>query len=439
MTLIGLVALLSASVSAQRPTGIAYSIELTGTIDPATEAWMGKALDEAEERGARLAIVRMDTPGGLDTSMRAIVREIIAARMPVVVYVSPNGARAASAGLFIAQAGDVAAMAPQTNIGSATPVSIGPGEQDEVLGRKIRNDAAAYVRALAEGHGRDGDLAERMVRDAVNVTATEAERRDLIDAVAGSERALLTQLDGFRVRGPKARTLDTDGLEVARHDMPLQYELQQLLVNPTVAFLLLLGGMLGIAVEVMAGGAVILPGALGAVALILGLYGTAQLPLNVAGILLLVLAVGLLVAEALIVSHGALTAAGIAALVAGGLLLFDTDSDAIAVSVPAVIATAVLLGAFAVFAMSKALRAQHGAVHTGEEELIGAQGTVRAQLDPVGQVFVHGSRWKARVAEPGGRIEAGEKVRVDAIDGLTLTVRRAEPDDADPSTTEVQS
>lgn len=439
MALLGLVALLSASVSAQRSTGTAYSIELTGTIDPATEAWMGKALDDAEERGAELAIVRMDTPGGLDSSMRAIVRRIIAAPMPVVVYVSPNGARAASAGLFIAQAGDVAAMAPQTNIGSATPVSIGPGEQDEVLGRKIRNDAAAYVRALAEGHGRNGDLAERMVREAVNVTATEARRRGLIDAVAGSERALLTQLDGFRVRGPKARTLDTDALEVARHDMPLQYELQQLLVNPTVAFLLLLGGMLGIAVEVMAGGGVILPGALGAVALILGLYGTAQLPLNVAGILLLVLAVGLFVAEALIVSHGALTAGGIAALVAGGLLLFDTDSDAVAVSVPAVIATGVLLGAFVVFAMSKALRAQHGAVHTGEEELIGAPGTVRAELDPVGRVWVHGSLWRARADEPGGRIEAGETVRVEAIDGLTLTVRRAEPGDGETSTTEVQS
>jgi membrane-bound serine protease (ClpP class) len=438
LALSGLVLLLTAAAPAQGPSGTAYSIELTGTIDPATEAWAAKALDEAEESGAEVAIVRLDTPGGLDSAMRSIVQDIIAARLPVIVYVSPSGARAASAGLFVTQAADVAAMAPQTNIGSATPISIGPGEQDEVLGRKIRNDAAAYVRALAEGHGRDADLAERMVRDAVNVTASEARRAGLIDAVADSQRALLDDLDGFEVKGPKARTLRTAGLEVVRHDMPLQYELQQLLVNPTIALLLLLGGLLGIAIEIMAGGGAILPGALGAVALILGLYGTAQLPLNVAGILLLVLAVGLFIAEAVVVSFGALTAAGIVALIVGALLLYDTDSPAFDVSVPAVIAAAVMLGAFALFALSKAWGAQHEAVHSGAELLLGTIGTTREPLDPAGQVFIHGSLWRARVRETGGRIEAGEKVRVEAVDGLTLTVRRAEPDD-ESSTTEVHS
>lgn len=423
MALAGLALLIAVPGAAQGPGAIAYSIELTGTIDPATQAWTEKALEEAGDRNAEIAIVRLDTPGGLDTAMRAIVKEIIAAPMPVVVYVSPSGARAASAGLYITQAGDVAAMAPQTNIGSATPISLGPGEQDEVLGRKIRNDAAAYVRALAEGHGRNGDLAERMVRDAENVTASSAQRAGLVDVVAPTERELLDRLDGFRVRGPKAQTLDTSGLEIVRRDMPLQYDVQQLLVNPTVAFLLLTLGVLGIALEVLAGGGAILPGALGGVALILGLYGTAQLPLNAAGILLLVLAVGLFAAEAVIVSHGALTAGAIAALVAGGLLLFDTDSEAFEVSLPAVIGAAVLLGAFTVFALTKALGARHEVVHGGSEELIGLHGTARVPLDPEGLVFVHGSLWKARAAEPGARIEPGEQVLVEAIEGLTLTVR----------------
>src|SRR5215207_1980610 len=173
--------MLVAPGTGQDETGIAYSIELTGTIDPATQQWLGHALDDAADEGAEVAIIRIDTPGGLDSSTREMVQDIIDAPMPVIAYVSPDGARAASAGLFVTQAGDVAAMAPQTNIGSATPISIGPGEEDEVLGRKVRNDAAAYVRALAEGHRRNGDLAERMVRDAVNVTATRAEREGLVD------------------------------------------------------------------------------------------------------------------------------------------------------------------------------------------------------------------------------------------------------------------
>lgn len=431
----GLALLVAGPVGAQRAERVAYSIELPGTIDPATAAWIDRALGEAVDRGATVAIVRLDTPGGLDTAMRDIVKDVIAAPLPVIVYVSPSGARAASAGLFVTEAGDVAAMAPQTNIGSATPISIGPGGQDEVLGRKIRNDAAAYVRALAEGHGRDGDLAERMVRDAVNVTAAEAERAGLIDLTAASERELLARLDGFRIEGPKARTLDTDGLEIVRRDMPFQYDVQQLLVNPTVAFLLLLGGLAGIAIEALAGGGAILPGALGAVALILGLYGTAQLPLNAAGILLLLLGLGLLVAETQIVSHGALALAAAASLVAGGLLLFDTDSEAFRVSVPAAVAAGALLSGFALFAMSKGLRARRAVVHGGAEELIGARGTVRAPIDPVGQVFVHGALWRARAADPEETIEPGAPILVEAVDGLTLTVRPRETSH-DPSSEE---
>ena len=215
---------LAGGAPAQDGTGEAVSIELSGSIDPATEAWMGRALEDAADDAAELVIVRLDTPGGLDTSMREIVKDIIAAPMPVVVYVSPNGARAASAGLFITQAADVAAMAPQTNIGSASPITIGGEDIGEVLGTKIENDAAAYVRALTEEHGRNPELAEEMVRDATNVTAAEALEAGLIDIVAADTDDLLEQLDGFEVQGPKATTLDTEGLDGrrARHALPVR-------------------------------------------------------------------------------------------------------------------------------------------------------------------------------------------------------------------------
>jgi membrane-bound serine protease (ClpP class) len=419
---VGVVLLLSGPLGAQPAAGVAYSIELTGTIDPASERWLGQALDEAQERDAALVVVRLDTPGGLDTSMRSMVKDIVAAPMPVVVYVSPNGARAASAGLFITQAADVAAMAPQTNIGSATPVQIGPGDEDEVLGRKVRNDAAAYIRALAEGHGRNPDLAERMVRDAANVTAERARAARLIDVVAEGERELVRKLDGFEVQGPKAQTLDTDGLRIERHAMPLHLEALQLLVNPNVASLLLVAGLLGLAIELFSPGA-IAPGVLGAIALVLGLYGTAQLPVTAAGVLLLLLALGLLAAETQVPSGGLLGGAGIVALIAGILLLYDTGSEAFKVSVPAAIAAGALLGGFTLFAVSKGLAAREPRPRGGPDELLGETGVVRAELRPVGQVFLHGALWRARTADPDKSLAKGARVHVEAVDGLTLTVR----------------
>jgi membrane-bound serine protease (ClpP class) len=414
------------TASAQDETRpLVHSIDLDVTIDPASADWVDESLGDAAEAGAALVIFRLDTPGGLDDSMREIVKDIISAPMPVVVYVSPDGARAASAGLFVTEAADVAAMAPQTNIGSATPISIGGGEQDRVLGRKVRNDAAAYVRALAEGHGRNPDLAEEMVRRATNVTASVARRRGLIDLVAQSEQELLRELDGFRVKGPKAGTLETSGARVERRDLPFKFQVLELLVNPTTAFLLLTLGLIGIGFEVFHPGA-ILPGSLGAVSLILALFGLAQLPINAAGVLLILLAFGLLVAEAFIVSHGALAAGGIVALVFGGLLLFDTDSDAFSISVPVVIFTAALLGGAFTFVASKAVQARHAQVHTGSEELVGARGVVRAPLDPVGHVFVRGALWRAKQTD-SSPLAVGDAVVVEKVEGLTLTVRKADP------------
>jgi membrane-bound serine protease (ClpP class) len=426
-------AILAGGVLGQGGSGVARSIELPGTIDPATADWIASALDEAAEEDVELAIIRIDTPGGLDTSTREMVKEITGAPMPVIAYVSPDGARAASAGVFVTEAADVAAMAPQTNIGSATPISLGPGGDNEVLGEKIENDAAAYARALAEGHGRNGELAARTVTEAENVTASEALEANLIDLIASSEEELLANLDGFQTQGPKGRTLETAGLRIERADMPFRYQALQVIVNPTIAFLLLTIGVIGLAIELFSPG-LFIPGGFGLVALVLGLYGTAQIPIRFSGVLLLVLGAALIIAEAHLATGGALGVAGVAALVASSLLLYDTDSDAFAVSPPIVVSAAVLLGGLLLVVTQKVISAHRDEpVRTGWEELVGAEGDVRTALEPVGQVFVDGALWRARGADERTPIGPGNRVRVESVDGLTLVVRPVEtgPSDSD--------
>ena len=401
---------------------VARSIELNGEIDPATERWMDSALDSAAEDNVPLVIVRMDTPGGLDTSLRAIVKDIIAAPMPVVVYVSPDGARAASAGVFIAESADVVAMAPETNIGSASAINADGSDIGGTLGRKIENDASAFIRALATTHGRNPDLAEEMVRQATNVTAQVALDRGLIDLIAPDQETLLRDLDGFRVQGPKAQTLDTDGLEIQNRDMPFLYEVLQILVNPNVSFLLLIAGMLGIAIEIFAGPGLILPGALGAISFIMGLYGSSQLPVNIAGVLLLAAGIGLLIAEAHLPTGGALGVAGVIGLFFAGLLLYDGGGadNSFGISVWVVIGVAVGLGGLLMFLVSKAVAVRSKPIASGYEEMLGAEGEVRVALDPVGQVFTRGALWRARSTGPS--LAVGTRVRVSATDGLTLDV-----------------
>jgi membrane-bound serine protease (ClpP class) len=425
--LLGLV-LLGPGLAAGQSSSTVPSIELNGTIDPATEKWIGAALDQAASDDAPLAIIRVDTPGGLESSMRAIVQDILDAPMPVVVYVSPNGSRAASAGAFITEAADVAAMAPQTNIGSASAVTSTGGDIGGTLGVKIENDAAAFIRALAETHGRDGAVPERMVTEAENVTAAEALDANAIDIVATDQDDLLAQLDGFAVKGPKAQTLATAGLTIDQRDMTFQYQVLQLLVNPTIAYLLLLVGLVGIVIEVFSPG-LIIPGTLGVVFFLLGAFGTAQLPVTAAGIALLVVGIVMVIAEAHLNTHGIVGAVGVIALAASGLLLFNTDSSAFEISVPVVIVVAVLLGGGLAFTVSKAVAARHTPVQTGRENLIGSIGDVRVPLSPVGQVFVAGALWRAALADNAAADEAervrehGARVRVEAVEGLTLRVR----------------
>ena len=419
--------LIPAAAGAQDPATAVPVIELDGTIDPATESWVGSALSDAAEAQAPLAIIRLDTPGGLDTSMREIIQDVIEAPMPVVVHVAPDGARAASAGAFITEAADVAAMAPTTNIGSASAVTATGEDIGGTLGEKIENDAAAFIRALAESHGRNGELAERLVTEAENLTAQEALDQQLIDLVATDDADLLSQLDGFRVEGPKAASLDTAGVELEQRGMPFHYEVLQLLVNPTIAFLLLLVGLVGLAIELFSPG-LILPGTLGAISFVLGAFGSAQLPVTAVGIALIVLGIALIVAETQLPTGGLLGFGGVVALALSGLLLFDTDSDLVEVSVPIVITTAVLLGGFLAFASAKVVEAHRRPKLAGQEELLGAVGDVRVPLDPVGQVFVHGALWRATPAadaaeaEVGRLRERGARVRVESVEGLTLSV-----------------
>jgi membrane-bound serine protease (ClpP class) len=400
----------------------AYSIELNATIDPATQRWIHKALGEAKSKHATVAIIRIDTPGGLDSSMRSIIKDILAAPMPVIAYVYPNGSRAASAGMYITEAADVAAMAPQTNIGSATPIDSSGGDIKGALGRKVRNDAVAYVRALASSHGRNANVAAQMVTKATNLPAARALKVHLVDAIAADQPALLRQLDGFRVKGPKAQTLHTAGIPIVKRDMPFQYDLLELLVNPTIAYLLLTAGFAGIVFEFFNPG-MVAPGVLGAIALLLGFYGTAQLPVSAVGVLLFVVAIVLFVLELKIGGHAVFAVGGIASLIASGLLLFDTGSSAFSVDVPVVIVAAGLLGSLVLFAVSKALGARHGPVATGWEEMVGSEGIVKVPLDPVGQIFVRGALWRARLANTGATApQVGDRVRVDSVDGLTLNV-----------------
>ncbi len=421
LAVVGLLAIAgSAGARDQGASTTVPSYELDGSISPATAGWMGTALSDAADEGAPLAVIRLDTPGGLDESMREIVKDILAAPMPVVVYVYPNGARAGSAGVFITQAADVAAMAPETNIGSASPITSTGDDIGGTLGRKITNDASAYVRALATEHGRNPDLAERMVREATNVSAAEALDAGLIDLIAGDQAELLSELDGFEVKGPKEQKLDTAGYSIEERDMPLRYELMQILVNPNIAYLLLLVGMIGIALEAAAPGAIV-PGLLGGVALVLGLIGTLQLPVAAIGIVLLVAAVALFVAEAQLPTGGFLGIAGIAALIAGGLLLFEPEEGGSTVSPWVAVPVAIVLGGGLLFVGGRVLAARRQGFRTGEDDLLGAPARVRTAIDPVGQVFVEGALWRARSAD-GDPIAAGSEVRVEEVDGLTLVV-----------------
>jgi membrane-bound serine protease (ClpP class) len=414
-------ALATAAASAtDRPRVLAATFE--NDVNPVTQDYINDQIDRANDDGYDAIVILLDTPGGLGSSMKEIYTKELDSDIPVIVFVSPDGARAASAGVWIGQAADILAMAPQTNIGSSTPVGVGGGEIPDDLRRKAINDAAASLRALAREHGRNVKWADAAVRRASNLNAREALEQNVIDVVAPSLPALLEQIDGRKTK-PKGFVLHTAGAEIDRVDMSFWKNVLDTLINPELIVIFLSIGTLGLIVELWNPG-LIFPGTVGAVSLILALFGLQVLPISAAGLLLMVLAFAFFGAEAFIPSHGALTVAGSVCFVLGALLLFDPAGESYEVSLTVVLAIAATLAVLTGFAALKIVQVRRLKPVTGQDELVGQIGVARQTLEPTGTVFVHGELWQARSL--GELIPAGEQVRVAGMDGLVLEVERAE-------------
>ena len=355
--------------------------------------------------------------------MNKIVKAELASKVPVIVYVSPPGSRAASAGVWISQAADLLAMAPQTNIGSSTPIDVGGGNIQSDLRRKVVNDAAASLSELARAHGRNAAWAQAAVRRASNLGATEALKRNVIDVMAPTLPALLNKVDGTKTV-PKGIVLHTKDAEITNVDMSLWQKVLDTLIDPNLIVLFMSIGLLGLVVELWNPG-LIFPGTVGAISLILGLFGLQVLPISAAGLLLMLLAFGFFAAEAFVPTHGAITLAGAVCFVLGAMLLFEPAGNTYQVSLPAVIAIAGVIAGLMAFVAFKIVQARRAPVVTGSSELVGQVGVVRETLSPVGTVFVRGELWHARSSD--GPLERGASVRVDAIDDdLVLDVEPAE-------------
>jgi membrane-bound serine protease (ClpP class) len=411
----------AATAAAQTPRVLA--VEFENDVNPVTKDYVINAIDRAEDEGYAAVVILLDTPGGLDSSMRDIIKRELDATVPVVMYVYPSGARAASAGAFLVMAADVAAMAPQTNIGSSTPVNLGGEDIPEDLRNKIVNDAAAFIREIATEHGRNPDAAEEFVREGANLGATEALEQNVIDVISDDVPDLLEDIDGMRTK-PKGLVLETSGAQIDTIEMSFWQRILDTIIDPNLILLMMSLGVLGITVEIFNPG-LIFPGTIGAICLIIGLFGLQVLPVSWAGVLLLLLAAVFFGAEPFVTSHGALALAGAACFVLGSLLLFEPAGDAYQVSWPVAVAIA---GTFVLLfgvAMTKVVQARRRTPTTGREELMGQVGVVRRALDPDGLVFVHGELWQARTT--GEPIPVGERVSVEGIgEGLVLEVRPAE-------------
>lgn len=416
--------LMSTIVHAASSSVVVLSVE--GIINPVMADYLVRGIEEAEDRNATACVVQLDTPGGLDTAMRDMVQAIVNARVPVIVYVSPSGARAASAGVFITVAAHIAAMAPNTAIGAASPVSIGSeGEQEmsETMQEKVMNDAAAYIRSLAGERGRNVDWAEKAVRDAVSATEKEALELNVIDIVSPTLENLLDEVDGRKVtliNGSQV-TLDTGSAIIEHLDMTWVEEFLLAISDPNIAFILLGLAGLGLWVEITNPG-LVFPGVFGGISLIFALFSLGNLPVNIAGILLMVLAFILFIIEALVIpGFGAAGIGGIISLIFGSLILFKGGSMFQVDPWLIAIVVICIVGFFA-FIIYKLIKTRKLKSQTGAEELIGETATVRTTLDPEGSVFYRGELWAAQSEE--GRIEAGASVIIKRVSGLKLIVKK---------------
>ena len=396
-------------------------VELAGVVHAVSAEHVVRAIERADASGAPLVVIRLDTPGGLDSSMRQIIDKMLNCRTPVAAFVGPSGARAASAGFLITIVADVAAMAPGTNIGAAHPVS-GMGPMDEIMSKKVTADAAAYIRSKAERRGRNVELAEKAVVESKSFTEKEALEGKLIDLVVADVPALVKALEGREVTrfdGTRV-TLRLEGQQVLVFRMNWRQQVLALIARPEILFLLLLGALAGLGAELSHPG-LLFPGIVGTLCLILFLFATQIIPINWAGVLLVLLAIGLFAAEVKVASYGLLTVGGIAAMILGAMMLVDAPIPEMRISLATLVPAALFTAAATIALVRLVLQAQRRRAVTGESGMLGQQGVAETEIRPEGWVKVAGERWRATADEP---VVAGEKVRVTSVDGLMLRVRK---------------
>ncbi len=414
------IAIVLALVYAVPARGDVLKIVLSDTIHPISDEYIGRALEAGRQQGAEAVLIQLNTPGGLADSTRSITEKIVASPVPVIVYVAPSGSRAASAGFFILEAADVAAMAPGTNTGAAHPVMLGGREMDKIMNEKVENDSAAFMRSIVSKRGRNVELAESAVRQSKSFTDQEALKDKLIDVVAQNEQELFQLLDGrtiTRFHGGTV-TLHLAGKTVRDYPMTLKQKILSFLMDPNMAFILLAIGLLGLYVEFNHPGA-ILPGVVGFFFVVLAIFALNILPVRYAALGLILLAFVFFALEAKFTSHGVLGVAGVAALTLGALLLVDGPIPQMRVSLWTALAVSIPLGLITVFLMSIALKAHRAKITTGTQGLVGELGVARTALTPQGKVFVHGELWDAIATTP---TDVGQQVRVRSASQLRLEV-----------------